>query len=197
MERVNDWLPDPVPAAPRVTRSQPPTFCRLKERHRSSTRGTGGLLISRAASSSPAPAPHHAAFCCAWAAEIKTTALPLREALPIMLSEVGWWFTPTMGSDCDSSPASGLVAYLFLWAMPVVLFTKFADVASGCAAAWDANLARVMAITMSPASVFREGARRSREPAPKLCRNATTTTCWGWIDPLPTRISRRLIAASP
>ena len=50
-----------------------------------------------------------------------------------MLSEVGWWFTPTMGSDCDSSPASGLVAYLFLWAMPVVLFTKFADVASGCA----------------------------------------------------------------
>ena len=68
-----------------------------------------------------------------WAAKIKTTALPLREALPIILSEVGSWFTPTMGSDLESTPASGLIAYLFLWGIVVLHFTLLADVASGCA----------------------------------------------------------------
>ena len=69
-----------------------------------------------------------------WAAKIKTTALPLREALPIMVSEVGWWFTPMHGSsDLESSPASGLLAYLFLWGIVVLHFTLLADVASGCA----------------------------------------------------------------
>ena len=67
-----------------------------------------------------------------WAAKIKTTALPLREALP--MSEVGWWFTPMHGSsDLESSPASGLLAYLFLWGIVVLHFTLLADVASGCA----------------------------------------------------------------
>jgi hypothetical protein len=80
---------------------------------------------------SPAPAPHHhAALAALWAAKIKTTALPLREALPIMLSEVGGWLTPTWGSDPECSPA---IAYLFLWAITVVHFTLLADVASGCA----------------------------------------------------------------
>ena len=51
-----------------------------------------------------------------------------------MVSEVGWWFTPMHGSsDLESTPASGLLAYLFLWGIVVLHFTLLADVASGCA----------------------------------------------------------------
>ena len=54
---MNYWLPDPVQWPRRASRARNPTFYRLKERHRSSTRGTGGLSISRAVSSArPRPA---------------------------------------------------------------------------------------------------------------------------------------------